>query len=62
MGTIPFPPELDGKYQAFTQADLGGLRAAGYDAPMTSIADGVKSYVKILKESGGVYRRPVVNE
>ena len=30
---IPFPEKLKGRYQAFTQADLTNLRAAGYDKP-----------------------------
>ena len=58
--SIPFPPELDGKYQAFTQADLSALREAGYTAETTGIAEGVAAYVQVLKENGGVYRRPVV--
>lgn len=43
---IAFPPQLVGKYQSFTQADLAALRAAGYGAPMTSVEDGVKGYVE----------------
>ncbi len=39
---IPFPPELRGKYQSFTQADLGGLRAAGYLKPMTELEEGIR--------------------
>lgn len=53
---IPFPPELAGKYQAFTQADLGALRAAGYAAPFTSLEYGVAAYTAVLKETGGYYR------
>ncbi len=45
---VPFPPALVGKYQSFTQADLAALRAAGYDAPLTSVADGVAAYVERL--------------
>jgi ADP-L-glycero-D-manno-heptose 6-epimerase len=45
---IPFPPQLVGKYQSFTQADLGALRAAGYTAPMTPVAQGVSRYVESL--------------
>ena len=37
---IEFPPQLAGKYQSFTQADLTALRAAGYRAPMTDVDDG----------------------
>jgi len=45
---IPFPPVLVGKYQSFTQAHLGKLRAAGYTAPMFTIDQGVARYVKVL--------------
>ena len=45
---VPFPPELAGKYQSFTQADLTRLRAAGYDAPMLGIDQGVRRYVESL--------------
>ncbi|HTR24349.1 MAG TPA: ADP-glyceromanno-heptose 6-epimerase [Terriglobales bacterium] len=38
---IPFPSELEGKYQSFTQADLTALRAASWNAAFTSIEDGV---------------------
>ena len=40
------PVELRGKYQYFTQADMGKLRAAGYTAPFTSLEDGVRTYVQ----------------
>jgi ADP-L-glycero-D-manno-heptose 6-epimerase len=39
---IPFPDELRGKYQSFTQADLGTLRAAGFDAPFTDLEEGIR--------------------
>jgi ADP-L-glycero-D-manno-heptose 6-epimerase len=45
---IPFPPALAGKYQSHTQADLARLRAAGYRAPMLSVAEGVPRYVERL--------------
>lgn len=38
---IPFPEELRGKYQSYTQADLGSLREAGYDRPFTPLEDGI---------------------
>ena len=40
---IEFPEKLKGRYQAYTQADLTKLRAAGYDAPFKTVAEGVKS-------------------
>ena len=42
---IDMPEELQGKYQYFTQAEMGRLRAVGYDRPATSIEDGVAAYV-----------------
>ncbi len=41
---IPFPADLRGKYQAFTQADLTRLRAAGYREPFLSVEEGVERY------------------
>ena len=54
---VPFPDDLKGKYQAFTQADLTRLRAAGYTAPFRSLEQGVADYVRVLSESGGYHRR-----
>ena len=34
---IPFPPQLVGKYQSFTQADLTRLRAAGYPGEFLTV-------------------------
>ncbi len=45
---VPFPPALAGKYQSHTQADLARLRAAGYRAPMLTVAEGVPRYVERL--------------
>lgn len=42
---IDMPEVLRGKYQYYTQADMSRLRAAGYNAPMTSLEDGVADYV-----------------
>jgi ADP-L-glycero-D-manno-heptose 6-epimerase len=45
---ITFPEALRGKYQAFTQADTTRLRAAGFEQPMMSVAQGVAAYVEWL--------------
>ena len=45
---VPFPPALVGKYQSYTEADLGRLRAAGYRAPMLGVEEGVARYVAAL--------------
>jgi ADP-L-glycero-D-manno-heptose 6-epimerase len=42
---IPFPPQLIGKYQSFTQAEVGLLRAAGYTSPFLDVEQGVGRYV-----------------
>lgn len=46
---IAFPEALKGKYQAYTQADLGALRAAGYTAPMATVEEGVSRYIDWLQ-------------
>jgi ADP-L-glycero-D-manno-heptose 6-epimerase len=45
---VPFPPQLVGKYQSYTQGDLARLRAAGYAGKFMSVEEGVASYVKDL--------------
>ncbi len=42
---IPFPPQLVGKYQSYTQADLAQLRAAGFDGDFSTVEEGVAAYV-----------------
>ena len=39
---IPFPGDLKNRYQHYTQANITGLRAAGYTASFTALEDGVK--------------------
>lgn len=45
---VPFPPQLQGKYQSYTQADLSRLRAAGLPGEFMSVQQGVAAYVKEL--------------
>ncbi|HGJ5892258.1 MULTISPECIES: ADP-glyceromanno-heptose 6-epimerase [Arsenophonus] len=45
---IAFPDKLKGCYQAFTEADLSKLRAAGYDKPFKTVAEGVANYMQWL--------------
>ena len=47
---VAFPEALKGKYQAYTQADLARLRAAGYDAPMATVEEGVGQYIEWLNQ------------
>jgi len=41
---IPFPDDLKGKYQSYTQADMSALREAGYAAPFLTVEQGVSTY------------------
>jgi ADP-L-glycero-D-manno-heptose 6-epimerase len=43
---IPFPDQLLGKYQSYTQADISELRKCGYQEPFLSVEQGVASYVE----------------
>ena len=45
----PFPPQLLGKYQSFTEADLSRLRSAGYPGEFMAVEQGVSAYVKALQ-------------
>ena len=45
---IPFPAALVGKYQSYTQADLGRLRDAGYEGAFRPVQQGVADYVREL--------------
>ena len=59
---IDMPEVLRGKYQYFTQADIGKLRATGYDRPMTPLPEAVRDYVQNYlmsgKKLGGEVARP----
>ncbi len=43
---VEMPEKLRGQYQSFTCADMSRLRQAGYDAPFTSLEDGIRQYVR----------------
>jgi len=45
---IPFPEHLKGAYQSYTQADISGLRQAGYGKEFATVAQGVKGYLDWL--------------
>jgi len=45
---IPFPEQLKGKYQSYTQADMEALRAAGYDESFLNVEQGVARYMNYL--------------
>src|SRR5450759_3174092 len=47
----PFPDALKGKYQSFTQADIGSLRSAGYEAEFLAVEQGVSRYIHWLAKN-----------
>ena len=51
--SIPFPEDLRGKYQEFTEAGLEKLRAAGYSKEFMSLEEGVQQYYEQLSATDG---------
>lgn len=47
---IPFPDHLKGAYQSFTQADISGLRQAGYTEEFLTVKQGVAKYLDWLNK------------
>lgn len=47
---VPFPDALRGRYQSFTEADIGALSAVGYERPFRPVAEGVGAYLDWLRE------------
>jgi len=45
---VPFPENLKGRYQSFTEASHDQLRAIGYDRPFLTVEEGVKKYLDWL--------------
>jgi ADP-L-glycero-D-manno-heptose 6-epimerase len=43
---VEMPAELRDRYQYFTEAPINRLRRAGYDAPMTTLEEGIRRYVR----------------
>jgi ADP-L-glycero-D-manno-heptose 6-epimerase len=56
LETIPFPDDLRGKYQRFTEANLSQLRAAGCQHACMSLTEGIRAYYEVLRRSEG-YKR-----
>lgn len=48
MRYIPFPEQLKGKYQSYTQADVSALRSAGYADSFLTVEQGTGRYVNHL--------------
>lgn len=53
---IPFPAELRGRYQSFTEADISQLRTAGYNREFQDVAAGVRNYLDLLNGSDSPMR------
>ena len=49
---IDMPAALRGQYQSFTQAPMQKLAQAGYNAPFTTLEDGVRAYIQGLPDPG----------
>ncbi len=50
---IDMPENLRDKYQYFTCANIDKLRSAGFNQPITPLADGVHDYVRNYLQTGG---------
>lgn len=50
---IPFPEHLKGAYQSYTQADISGLRQAGYSEEFLTVEQGVSKYLDQLNAASG---------
>lgn len=53
---VDMPPEVRDRYQYFTRAEVGRLRAAGYAAPFRSLEEGIADYVARFLATGDPYR------
>ena len=52
---IPFPEDLSGKYQKFTEASLNNLCQTGFREDFMSLEEGIKKYYNQLSSSNGLY-------
>ena len=55
LENIPFPEDLRGKYQEFTEAGLKNLRSAGFTEEFMSLEEGVRQYYQQLSDTDGRY-------
>jgi ADP-L-glycero-D-manno-heptose 6-epimerase len=53
---VSMPAALHGQYQSFTQAPMQKLRQAGYNAPFTTLEDGVRRYIQNYLTQADPYR------
>ena len=55
LENIPFPEDLRGKYQEFTEAGLNNLRSAGFTEEFMSLEEGGRQYYQQLSDTDGRY-------
>ncbi|SHG49733.1 ADP-glyceromanno-heptose 6-epimerase precursor [Kaistia soli DSM 19436] len=48
---VDMPERIQKAYQYFTEADMGRLRAAGYQGQFTTLEDGITRYVAVLRSA-----------
>ncbi len=53
---VDTPPEIRDRYQYYTQAEMGRLRAAGYDKPFLTLEEGIGDYVNGYLATDDPYR------
>lgn len=49
---VPFPDDLKGRYQSYTQADTKALRVSGYTAEFKNVQAGVADYIRYQVTNG----------
>lgn len=52
---IPFPKDIEDKYQRFTKSNNKTLKQSGYKRRFTSLKKGIKEYINSLNSNGGYY-------
>lgn len=50
---VPFPEQLRGKYQSYTEADTAKLMSAGYDGGFMELEDAIADYCRYLDHNKG---------
>jgi ADP-L-glycero-D-manno-heptose 6-epimerase len=53
---VDMPVEIRDRYQYFTEAQMGRLRAAGYERPFTPLEEGIGEYVRLYLSQPDPYR------
>jgi ADP-L-glycero-D-manno-heptose 6-epimerase len=62
METIPFPKDLEFKYQKYTRADISNLETLGFPCNWLSLEEGLRRYINCIKKYGGVLPTPYSEE